>query len=68
MKALMETLRKEAAVGIPCWELKSHLFTYGTQIWGGILKNSHWKVFEKGMKMHMTSHVKVHPSTKVEGA
>ena len=29
------------------------------EIWGGDLKNSHWKVFEKGMKMRMMSHVKV---------
>ena len=26
MKALMGTLRKEAVVGVKCWELKSHLF------------------------------------------
>ena len=25
--------------------------------------NSHWKVFEKGMKIHMMSNIKVHPST-----
>ena len=25
----------------------------------GQLENFHWKVFEKGMKMHMMSHVKV---------
>ena len=68
MKALMETLRKEVVVGVTCQELKCHLFqalvlptfTYGTKVWGGDLKNSHWKVFEKGMKMHMMSHVKVH--------
>ena len=35
-------------------------FTYGTKSWGGDLKNSHWKVFEKGMKMNMMSHIKVH--------
>ena len=34
-------------------------FTYGTTIWGGDLKNSHWKVFKKGKKIHMMSHVKV---------
>ena len=34
-------------------------FTYGTKIWGGDLKNSHWKVFEKGMKIHMMPHVVV---------
>ena len=59
------------AVGVTCWELKSHLFkalvlpsfTYGTAIWGGELENSHWKVFEKGMKIHMMSHVKVCSST-----
>jgi hypothetical protein len=27
-------------------------FTWGTEIWGGTLKNSHWKAFEKGMKIH----------------
>ena len=37
-------------------------FTYGAGIWGGNLKKSHWKVFEKGMKMHMMSRVKVHSS------
>ena len=63
IKALMGTLRKEAIVGVTCWELESHLvkalvlptFTYGIEIWGGDLKNSHWK----GMKMHMMSHLKV---------
>ena len=67
----MGTSRKEAVVGVTCWELKSHLFnalvlptfTYGTKIWGGDLKNSHWKVFEEGKKMHMMSHVKVRPLT-----
>ena len=68
MNALMGILRKEAVVGLTCWELKSHLFKalvfptfmYGTKIWGGDLQNSHWKVFEKGTKMHMImSHVKV---------
>ena len=61
MKVVMGTLRKEAIVGVTCWELKSPLFkalvlptsTYGTKIWGGDLKNSYWKVFEKGLKMHM---------------
>jgi hypothetical protein len=64
-------LRKEAVVNATCWELKSQLFkalvlptfTYGIEIWGGNLKNSHWKVFEKGMKMYMMSHIKVCPST-----
>ena len=32
-------------------------------IWGGDLKNYHWKVFEKGMKTCMMSHVKVCSST-----
>jgi len=36
---------------------------YGARIWGGDLKSSHWKVSEKGMKMHMMSHVKVCSST-----
>ena len=65
MNALMGTLRKEAVA--TRWELKSHLFkalvlptfTHGTEIWGGELKNSHWKGFEKDMKKHMMSHVKV---------
>ena len=47
--------------GVKCWELESHLFNalvlptflYGTEIWRGKLKNSHRKVFEKGMKMHI---------------
>ena len=64
---LMGTLRKEIIVGVTCWELKSHMFkalvlptlTYGTKIWGGDLQNSHWKVSKKGMKIHITSHVKV---------
>ena len=34
-------------------------FTYGIEIWGVDLENSCWKVFEKAMKMHMISHVKV---------
>ena len=67
MKVLMGTSRREAVVGITCWELKSHIFkalvlptfTYDTKIWGGDFKNSHWKVFEKGMKLHMMSRVKV---------
>ena len=58
MKALMRILRKEIVVGITCWEVKSQLFeasvlptfTYGTKIWGGNLKDSHWKVFEKGIR------------------
>ena len=32
-------------------------FTWDTEIWGGTLKKSHWKVFEKGMKIHMMCHV-----------
>ena len=71
MRVLMGTLSKEAIDGVTCWELKSHLFkalmlptfTYGIEIWGGDLKNSHWKVFEEGMKMQMMSHVKVCSST-----
>ena len=67
----METLRKEAVVGVTCWKLLSHLFkalvlptfTYGIEIWGGDLENSHWKLFEKGMKMNMMCHVKVRSST-----
>ena len=71
MKALTGTLRKEAIVKVACWELKSHIFkalvlptfTYGTEIWGSDLKNSHYKVSEKGMKMHVMSHNKVRSST-----
>ena len=67
VKALMTTLRKEIVVGVTYWELKSHLFkalalptfTHGIEIWGGDLKNSHWEVFEKSMKIHMVSLVKV---------
>ena len=55
-ESLLSTLRKEEIVGVTCWELKSHLFkakmlstfTYGTEIWGGDLKNSHRKVFREG--------------------
>ena len=36
-----------------------HPRVFGTAIWGGDLEHSHWEVFEKGMKMHMMSHVKV---------
>ena len=64
-------LWKEIIVGVTCWELKSHFFkalvlptfTHGTKIWGDDLKNSHWRVFKKGMKMHMISPVKVCSST-----
>ena len=70
MKALVRTLGTEAVVGVTCWELESHLFKalmpptfmYGTRIWGGDLENSQWKVFEKGVKMHMMSYVKVRSS------
>ena len=71
IRTLMDTSRKEAIVGYTCQELKSHLFkalvfvtsTYGTEIWGGDFKNSHWKDFEKNMKIHIMSHVKVHSLT-----
>ena len=71
MKALMGTLRKEAIVSVTCWELKSHLlmalvlptFTYGTKIWGGNLSNCHWKVFEKGMEVHMMCDVEARSLT-----
>ena len=67
IKAFMGTYRKEAVIKVTYWELKTHLFkalvlptfTRGTEIWGGNLENSHQRVFEKGMKMHMMSHVKV---------
>ena len=62
LKALMGISNKEAAIGVTCWECKSHLFRalvlptfpYGTELWGGNLKNRHWKVFKKGMKMHVS--------------
>ena len=71
MKALMGTLRKRLVVGVTCWEFKSHLFkalvlptfTYGIEIWGGDLKIPCRKVFERGTKMHMMSHIKVCSST-----
>ena len=71
MKALMTTWRKEIIVEVTCWELKSHLFkalvlpifTYGNHIWRGNFKDSHWKVFGTGMKIHMMSHVQVRSST-----
>ena len=67
MKALMGTLWKEVVVRVTCWELKSHQFKalvlltlkYSIKIWGGNLKNFYWEVFEKAMKMHMMSHIKV---------
>ena len=70
-ESLDGTLRKETVVGVTCWELKAHLFkvvvlptfTYGTKIWGGDLKNTLWKVFEKGIKIHMIPHIKVCSST-----
>ena len=51
--------------------LKSHIFkalvlltfTCDIDIRGGNLKNSHWKVFEKGMKMHLMSPFKVYSLT-----
>ena len=71
MKVLMGISSKEAVVGVTCWECKSRLFRvlvlptfiYGTEFWVGNLKNRHWKVFKKGMKMHVMSHVKVCSST-----
>ena len=36
---------------------------YGCVIWRGNLENSHWQVFEKDMKMHTMSHVKLHSLT-----
>ena len=54
-------------VGVTHRELNFHLFkaivlstfTYGIKIWGGNLNYSHWKVFEKGMKIHMMYIIKV---------
>ena len=71
MKALMGILSKETLVGVTCWDLKSRLFnalvnftfTYGIEIWGGYPKNCPWKFFEKGMKIHMRSHIKVRSLT-----
>jgi hypothetical protein len=59
MKGLMGTVRKETVVGVKNWELESYLFKalvlptfmYGIEIWGGDLKKSHRKVFEKGTKI-----------------
>ena len=52
----------------PVLELKSHpfqalllpTFTYGTKFGDGTSKTLIGKVFEKGVKMHIMSHVKVH--------
>ena len=63
--------KKEVVVGVTSWELKSHpfkallllTFMYGIEIWGSNLKNSHWKVFEKNVKMHMVSRIKVRSPT-----
>jgi hypothetical protein len=71
MKVVMCTLRKETVVGFTGWELEipsiedfgAPTFTYGIEIWGDDLENSHWKVFEKAMQKHMMSHVKVHSLT-----
>ena len=67
----LKEIIKKKVIGVTWWKLKSRLwkvlvlptFTYGTEIWGGNLKNSHWKVFEKGTKMHMSSHVKMRSLT-----
>jgi hypothetical protein len=64
MKALMATLKNESVIEVTCWELKFHLFkalvlqtfTNGIEIWGG---NFSSKIFEKGMKIHMMSHIKM---------
>ena len=63
--------KKETVVGVTRWALKSYLFkalvlptsTCGIEIWGDDLKNSHCEVFEKGIKIHMVSRVKVCSST-----
>ena len=47
----------------PSQGFSSSYIIYGTQVWGGHLKNPHWIVFEKSMKMHMMSHIKVCPLT-----
>ena len=73
MKPLMGTSKKQVVVGFTCWELNSHqfkalvlpTFTYGTKILEVDLKNSYWKVFEKGTKMHKTSNVKVRSLTPI---
>ena len=38
-------------------------FKYGTENWGGDSKTSHWKVFEKDVKIRMMSRVKVRSLT-----
>ena len=61
------TLRKEAVVGVSCWELEFRIFKtlvittfiYGTKIWEGGLKKCHWKVLKKDLKIHMMYDVKV---------
>ena len=66
MKALIRNLRKEAVVDTTCWELKSHLYIQGFNAFylhvcklGRRLGKLSWerKVFEKGMKKCMMSHV-----------
>jgi hypothetical protein len=37
----------------------SNFHIYDAEIWGGDLKKSHWRVFEKGIEVHMMFHVKV---------
>ena len=63
MKELISTLRNKTNIQSHKLGSQSHLFkalvlstiTYGTEIWVG---DSHWKVCEKGMKIHMMSHIK----------
>ena len=66
----MVTLSNQVIVRVTCWDLKSHLFKVwwiqlpqGTKIWGGDLKTSLRKVFEKGTKIHVISHIKGCSST-----
>jgi len=47
------------------WRFWCSTFIYCTKIWGVDLKNSHWKVFVKGKKMHMMFHVIVCCSTTI---
>lgn len=71
LRFLDGNLKERIIVGVTYWELESHIFKvlvlptfiYSNDIWEGDLTNSHWKVFEKYMKIRKMFHVKVCSST-----
>ena len=69
-KSQINEYSDKAIVEVICWELNYLFktlvlptFTYGIKIWEGNLKTYHWKVCEKGMKIHMMFHIKVRSLT-----